>query len=237
MKIESVEQLEATLGQHEATAAVVDFVKAIREANEKFTKEIEAKENMLKTAEQAKAENEKRNQELVASLETVKKQLAEIQNAQAAAEANQKYQDRMSMFNEKFELDDEDRKLIASDIRDLDDAAFETYAAKCDKLMAAKKKGAKKGEKPGDKPCDKEPDKDEDDKAKAAKAAAEAAQIKAALASVKAEDQTKIPNGATVDEDLKARLATSFADSVLIDGKTVAERKAARTKKSTQNSV
>lgn len=236
MKIESIEQLESTLGKHEATAAVVDFVKAIKEASEQFSKDIQAKEDLLKNAQLAKEENEKRANELAASLAEVKKELSEIKAAQEAAEANQKFQDRMSSFDEKFDLDAEDRKLIASDIKDLDDAAFETYAAKCDKLMAAKKKkAADKGEKPGDKKNDKEPDQDADDKkAKAAAeaAAAEAAKVKEAVASLTEDKgQATLPNSVVVDEDLKTRMAAAFGDSILVNGKTLNQHKAAKAAK------
>lgn len=236
MKIESIEQLESTLGKHEATAAVVDFVKAIKEASEQFSKDIQAKEDLLKNAQLAKEENEKRATELAASLAEVKKELSEIKAAQEAAEANQKFQDRMASFDEKFDLDAEDRKLIASDIKDLDDAAFETYAAKCDKLMAAKKKkAADKGEKPGDKKNDKEPDQDADDKkAKAAAeaAAAEAAKVKEAVASLTEDKgQATLPNSVVVDEDLKTRMAAAFGDSILVNGKTLNQHKAAKAAK------
>lgn len=229
MKIENLEQLEATLGTHEATAAVVDFVKAIQSASEQFSKDVQAKEDMLKNAEQAKAENEKRAKELEASLAEVKKELTELRAAQEAAEANQKFQDRMASFDEKFELDAEDRKLIAADIKDLDDTAFDAYAAKCEKLMGAKKKTAKKASK-----CEKEEEM-EDEEAKKAKAAAdaaaEAAKAKEAIASVKEEAGQKFPNSVVVDEDLKARTAAAFGSSVLVNGKTVNQIKAEKAEK------
>lgn len=244
MKIENLEQLEATLAKHEATAAVVDFVKAIQSASEQFSKDLQAKEDLVKNAEQAKAEleklaqkNEKRAEELEASLAAVRKELAEVRAAQEAAEADRKFQDRMASFDEAFELDAEDRKLIASDIKDLDDAAFDAYAAKCNKLMAAKKKKSK-SEMDEEKMKEEEEEEEEEcEKAKKAKAAAEAAaseeaaKAKAALASVQEINGQKVVNTVVVDEDLKARMASAFGESILIDGKTVAQRKAAKAKK------
>lgn len=241
MKIENLEQLESTLGKHEATAAVVDFVKAIQSASEQFSKDLQAKEDLVKNAETAKAEleklaqkNEKRAEELEASLAAVRKELSEVRAAQEAAEADRKFQDRMASFDEQFDLDAEDRKLIASDIKDLDDPAFDAYAAKCNKLMAAKKKKSKSEMDEEKKMKEKEEEEEECEKAKKAKAAAaseEAAKAKAALASVKEDDKQKVVNTVHVDEDLKSRMAAAFGESILIDGKTVNQHKAAKAKK------
>lgn len=221
MKIENIEQLQAALAKHEAVAAVVDFVKAIQDASTKFAEDARAKEDLVKNAEAAKAENDRVNLELKASLAEVNKKLSEVRASQEAAVANQKFQERMSSFDEQFDLDDEDRKLIASDIKDLDDTAFESYAKKQSKLMCGKKKVVKKDKDPEPK-----------DPAQAASEEAEAAKIKAALASV-VEDKTqgKLPNTVVVTEDLKTKMAAAFAGSFRIDGETVSERQAKKSKK------
>ncbi len=235
MKIETVEQLESALGKHEATAAAVDFVKAIKEASEKFEKEIKAKDDLVKNAEIAKEQNEKLATDLKASLDEVKKELAQVRATQEAAELNTKFQDRMASFDEEFELDDEDRSILATQIKNLDDAAFETFAKSCKKLMAGKsKKAPKKTSKDDDKKKDDtkdgvDPDEPDDDDAKAK------IDVKAALASVTEDkNQTKVPNGAQVDEDFKARINASLAGSFKIDGQTVAERQATRASKKTK---
>lgn len=231
MKIETVEQLESALGKHEATAAAVDFVKAIKEASEQFAKDLKAKDEVVANAELAKAENEKRAAKLQASLDEVKKELAEVRASQEAAEIAQKFQERMASFDEEFDLDDEDRSILAAQIKDLDDTQFETFAKSCKKLMAGKSKSAKKanpfkkGEKPGDKKDDKEPDDDGDD----SKASLD---VKAALASVTEDKgQAKLPNTTQIDEDLKSRTAAAFGSSIKIDGETITERQAARAAK------
>lgn len=225
MKIESIEQLESALGKHEATAAVVDFVKAIKDASVKFSEEIKAKEDLVKNAELAKAANEERANKLQASVESLKKELDEVKASQEAAEANQKFQERMASFDEEFDLDDEDRQILASQIKNLDDATFETFAKSCKKLMAGKSKAAKKAN-----PFDKK--EKEDDKEGKKEEKEECASVKEALASVKEENgQAALPNGVVAAEDLKAKMAAAFQGSFKINGQTVAERKAAKTKK------
>lgn len=234
MKIETVEQLTANweeIRKNESVASVVDFVKAIKEGSDKYMADLKAQEDLLKNAELAKAANEKRASELQASLDTIKKELAEVRAAQEAAVSNQKFQERMASFDEKFDLDDEDRALLTKDIKDLDDDAFAAYAAKCDKLMAAKSKKAKPFEKKDDK-------KKTDEECAAEKAAADAAAlaakeeaIKAAVASIKeVGGQVTLPNGVAVDQDVAQQMATAFGGSLKINGQTVEERKAARAK-------
>lgn len=230
MKIETIEQLESALGKHEAAAAAVDFVKAIHDASEKFAQDARAKEDLLKNADEAKAASEKLAKDLKESLDKVNKTLAEVQASQEAAVANQKFQERMASFDEQFDLDDEDRKLIASDIKDLNDDAFSAYAKKQSKLMCGK---AKKKAPAAPAPVKTMPDDDNDaDAAKAAEEAKAAEVAKLALASVKEIDgQGKLPNAVVVSEDLKTAMETAFAGSVKIDGETVAERKAKKSKK------
>ena len=145
-----------------------------------------------------------------------------MRQAAASAEAQAKFTERMSSFDEKFDLDDEDRTLIAEDVRAIEtDEAFETYAKKQDKLLCAKKKSAKKDEKSekpapfekkGDKPDDKEPDDDKDD-------------MKAAVASIaEIAGQKKVPNGAApVDLSLKERMFAAMTSAVKNNGKAVSK--------------
>ena len=213
MKIETVEQLTANweeIRKLETAASVADFVKAIKDGSDKYMADLKAQEDLLKNAELAKAANEKRASELQASLDKVQKELAEVRASQEAIQANQKFQERMAAFDEKFDLDDEDRALLTKDIKDLDDDAFAAYAKKCDKLMAAKSKKAA---------------------AEAAEVAAKDAAIKAAVASIKeVGGQVTLPNGVAVDQDALQQMNAAFGASLKIDGKTVEERKAARAK-------
>ncbi len=225
MKIETVEQLKAALGQHESTAAVVDLVESIKKGSEQYAKDLKAQEDIVKNAEAAKVESDKTIKELKASLEKLNKELAEVRASQEATEAGQKFQERMAFFDEKFELDDEDRKLITDDIREMDDATFAAYSKKQEKLMCGKFKKSKKD----DKEQAEKNKKLEEEAAQAAKAAADA---KAAFASVEAEKAAKLPNGIVeTDQDLDAKMKAAFGGSIKIDGKTLDERNAAKAKK------
>lgn len=227
MKIEKLEQLESEwteIRKLETAATVVDFVKAIEDGSREFSAKLEERENALKTAEESKAAAEKALNETQQIVAELRKELNEVRAAQEAAASAQKYQERMNALDSEFDLDDEDRQLIASDIKDLDDEAFAKYMSKCKKLMGGK---AKKKVKATD-------DGDEDDKGKsgkekedceAAKAAAEAAEMKAAVASVVEDgNQTPVINTPVVEVSLKEQIEAAFGESFKVDGKPVAKK-------------
>lgn len=48
------------------------------------------------------------------------------------------FNERMSSFDENYELSDKDREVIASDIKDLDDDGFKSYKDKMEVLLSEK---------------------------------------------------------------------------------------------------
>jgi hypothetical protein len=168
-KITNLQEFEAVLGKFEGkaaeAAAAIDFVKKIQEFSDKYAADLAAKENIVKTVEAAQAKAEERAKELETKVAEVEAKLAEVEAESSAVAAAQKFQERMAAFDEAFDLDVEDTKIIASDITNLDDEAFAAYMTKSKKLMAAKAK--KKKAKEDDSAFNSK--KDEDDKAKAAK--------------------------------------------------------------------
>lgn len=259
MTIESIEQLEtalAAVGKHEALAATIDFVKAIQNGSNKYVKDLEAKESLVKSAEAARAEHAKKAAELETSIAEVRKELEEVRAKAEEAETNQKFQERMAAFDEEFELDDEDRKILASDVKALDtDEAFAAYMSKCKKLMGGKKKKAKADPEDGDaskKDDDKKNGKkksndkddiddddddnddgdDEDKKGKKSDDAKAAEVIKTALASVTEDKGKTFPaSSVQIDTKLLEDMGAAFGASFKIDGKSAAQRATAKAKK------
>lgn len=206
--ISDIEQNWAEICKMEATASVALIQEAIKKGSEDYIAKIEAEKALVKTAEEAKASAEKRASELEVTVAEVRKQLEELTQRAAASELAAKYQERMASFDEEFDLDDEDRQIIASDIKELSDEAFEAYAKKCKKLMAGK---AKKSGNPFVK-------KDEEKKEEKKDEGCASTDIKAAIASVKSDDAAPV-NGVQVDQDLYAQMAAAFSASFKLDGK------------------
>ncbi|MDP3793963.1 MAG: hypothetical protein Q8R07_04405 [Candidatus Uhrbacteria bacterium] len=160
------------------------------------------------------------------SLEEVKAQLAalatqhnELVAAQAAAAAEQLYQERMASVSEAFAFDDDTRAEIVSEIKACaDDAAFVKWMARAKKLY----KGWLKAEKapPFEK---KDEDKEKEDK-KHEEECAKAAQIALASAAAKEVDAAvtnSLDLDATKTLSLKEKFMAVAAKNIRIGGKTV----------------
>ena len=66
-----------------------------------------------------------------------------------AKEAQEKFNLRMTYFDSEYDLTDADREVIATDIKDMDDEAFETFASKMKVLLEGRQKyGGNKGDIP-----------------------------------------------------------------------------------------
>jgi hypothetical protein len=145
MKITKIEDITDSLLKEATASSVTEFIhEEIKKANDQFLVEKSAKENELKAA------NEKISI-VTAEQEVVKKQLEELTQKLASIEAEKEakakeeaFNMRMASFDEDFDLEDEDRKVIASDIKDLDEQAFSAYKDKMSVLMKEKNKKAKK---------------------------------------------------------------------------------------------
>lgn len=145
MKLNSIEELTDEKVQEMTASVVSDFIQdQLKQASEQYSEEkakfeaelAEAKENYDKLVN----ENEASKTEL----ESVVAELAALKEQLASSEAEKAFSLRMSKFDESFELTDEDREVIASDIAGLDEEAFEAYEKKISVLLSSKVKSDEK---------------------------------------------------------------------------------------------
>lgn len=222
MVIKSIQELEAhytdftKLEAKTAVASIQSFMEEkVKELSEKHAAELKAKEEAAAAAEQAKAELEARASGLGKAVEELQAKLAEIESKQAAAAAEQKFNERMASLDETFDLDDEERAILVEEIREVaSDGSFAAYMDKKKKLMKEKTK-AYKAEKAK---CMKE---------KMAKAGVtveldeKTLDFKEVIASVKPDaTNVQVPNTPVITEDLKARIAALRKDITVAGVKT-----------------
>lgn len=229
MNIESIQDIETKwdeIRKLESAASVAKFLKdEIAKKSDEYVKQVQAKDDLVKTIQADKAENEKRAKELEESLAELEKEFEKVKEAAKAAELAQKFQEHMLAFEEEFEIDDEDRTIIASDVKQLDDKAFAAYMAKCKVLMKEKSKAkkAKDSKKAKDDKEDKKDQGKDEDKEKADDDESDAS-IKEAIASVKEEEKQTILNTPIIDKQLLESLKDSFAN-IKVNGKSLKEFK------------
>ena len=222
MKISKLEEITDSLLKEVSASAVIDFIsEEIKKVNDQYLVEKNSKENALKEASEkinsvtAEYDNVKKQ------LEEVNQKLGDIQKEQEAKAKQEVFNMRMAAFDEEYNLSDEDRKVLAEDIKDLNEEAFAAYKNKMSVLMKEKNKAAKKAAKEKE---DKEDAKDSQDKSeeemkekKMAKASEEVTQISTTQEVVEqavdngSKASTEIPNSAPATEQtVREKYASAF---------------------------
>lgn len=193
----------------EITASeIVRFI--AEELGKKSAEHVEAV--AVKEAELTVAKNNadsalKKVDELTLNLENVSKELNDMKMAQATQKADNDFNIRMTGLNEEFELDDEDRKVIANQIKDLNEDDFASWKTSFDVLAKQKnKEWIKTKTKVEEKPEGK----------KESKASDETKVETDPLDEIKAKAGQVVPGSVTFSEDKLAAYRNAFAvDKVL----------------------
>lgn len=148
---EIVKQIQALLSKSEGEktdVAVANVAKDIADSIKLKNEEFLAEQEQLKKDQEAVAQKEKDMDEKVQSLEKelaeAKSELDKVVSAQKTAEAKALFNARMDAIDEGYELSDEDRKIIASEVKGLDETeeSFTSYQEKVAILFAHKSKEA-----------------------------------------------------------------------------------------------
>jgi hypothetical protein len=136
--------LEKKISQEAAANMTQTFTEAIKKKDEEYKNELSSAKDAAEAAIKERAE-------LKASMEEVQKQLAEAlerlneyEVAQKAQQALATFNTRMEEIDSMFELEDEDRQILAEDIRNLsDDESFASFKNKLSVIWRNKNKEVK----------------------------------------------------------------------------------------------
>ena len=107
----------------------------IKRVSEDFSRKTAEQES---AAAEAKAMSEKLSQEVASLSEKLSTVLAE----QAKIEKQNTFNDRMTLIDSEYDLDNEDKTLVATEIKDLDQAGFEKWYTAFARWAKSKKKVA-----------------------------------------------------------------------------------------------
>jgi hypothetical protein len=145
MKITKIEDITDSLLKEATASSIVEFVaEEIKKANEVFVTEKAQKENELKAANEKIAAVEAEHQAVKKQIVELTEKLATIEAEKETKAKEEAFNMRMAAFDEEFDLSDEDRKVLAADIKDLNEEVFSAYKNKMAVLMKEKNKAAKK---------------------------------------------------------------------------------------------
>lgn len=150
MKITSIKDITDESLQTLKASVIADFVEEeLKKASEEYHAQKTEVEDKLKAAHEEHAQLKEEHETTQKDLEEVKSNLEALQSEVEAKEAQEKFNLRMTYFDSEYDLTDADREVIATDIKDMDDEAFETFASKMKVLLEGRQKyGGNKGDMP-----------------------------------------------------------------------------------------
>jgi len=145
MKIENINQITDELLKQVTASSVTDFIQEeLKKASEAFVAEKSEKDVAIKAAQEKYEALSTESEKVKEELEKLKAALAKLEEEKVAKAKEEAFNLRMAALDEEFDLSDEDRQILASDIKDLDEEAFAGYKKKMAVLMKEKNKAAKK---------------------------------------------------------------------------------------------
>ena len=148
MKISKIEEITDELLKEVKASSVVDFInEEIKKANDQFVAEKNNKENELKSANEKLASVTAEHDSIKKQVEELNQKLSALEAEKVAKAQEEAFNMRMALLDEEYDLSEEDRKVLASDIKDLNEEAFSAYQKKMSVLMKEKNKAAKKAAK------------------------------------------------------------------------------------------
>ena len=128
--------LTEKLGEKHSEEAVANMTTiindSIKQKDQEYRAEKEAKEKLVETVEAQKAEFEKSISDMQEKLSQAETQLSELGEEKRQREAKELFNARMSSLEESFQLEEDDWKIVASELSELDaeEEAFATYLEK-----------------------------------------------------------------------------------------------------------
>jgi len=141
MKINSTKDISDENLQELTASHIAELIESeLKTASEKYAEEKREVETQLQAAQDQATALEEDQEKLKADFNAVKEELEKLNSEIAAKEAEDKFNQRMSMFDDTYELSDKDREVIASELKDMNDETFEAYASKMAILLSAKSK-------------------------------------------------------------------------------------------------
>ena len=149
MKISEVSQITDELLKETTASSIRDFIgEQLQVASEKYSAEMKAKEDAIKNAEEKYTSLSADSENLKKEIESLKQSLETLQQEKASREKQELFSNRMASLDEEFDLEADDREVIANDIRDLDEDSFAAYKKKMGVLMKEKSKAYKASKMP-----------------------------------------------------------------------------------------
>ena len=139
MKIESIKDITNESLKELSASAVSDFIESeLKEASERFSAEQIKAEEALKDAQEKIASVSADSDKIRAELDSVTEKLGSLEVEKTEREAEALFNQRMASLDESFVLEDEDRQVLAEQVKSLDEEGWESFSKRIDVLLREK---------------------------------------------------------------------------------------------------
>ena len=139
MKINSVKDITDESLKQLSASAVSDFIESeLKEASERFSADKSMVENNLKEAQEKIDSVSAEHDRIKADLDSVTEKLSGLETEKANKESEELFNKRMASLDESFVLADNDREVLAEQVKDLDEEGWESFSKRIDVLLRDK---------------------------------------------------------------------------------------------------
>ena len=139
MKIESIKEITDDSLKQLSASAVSDFIESeLKEASERFSAEKHAAEKALKEAQDKLESVSTDSDTLKTELDSVREELDSLKTEKEQRESEELFNQRMASLDESYVLEDADRKVLASEIKDLNEESWEAFSSNVKILLRDK---------------------------------------------------------------------------------------------------
>jgi hypothetical protein len=139
MKIENLKDITDESLQTLTASAIHEFIQeSLKKASEDYSSKQTEQEESLNDAREKHETLSKEHDSLKTQLEDVVAQLSKLEAEKAEKEKLEAFNQRMASFDERFKLNDDDRKVLASQIKDLDEEQFVDFDKTVSVLLSSK---------------------------------------------------------------------------------------------------
>ena len=141
MKLTNINDITDESLKTVSASAVTDFIQEeLKRASEDFSEERNKLDTELAAAKEELDTVSSASKELKEEMDKIKAALEQLEKEKSERIKEEKFNQRMAFMDDTYNLSDEDRKVVASQIGDLDDEAFEAYQGEMSILLSSRNK-------------------------------------------------------------------------------------------------
>jgi len=141
MEIKNIKDITDESLKEVSASVISDFIESeLEKASEQYTAEKREVEDALNASKEEHEKLHTEHEKMKEELESAKSAIEQMEAEQAERHKQEQFSDRMASLDDKYDLTDSEREVIASDIKDLDEESYDSYSSKLGVLLSSKEK-------------------------------------------------------------------------------------------------